>query len=169
MYRCLFLAERPRAQRTNVFAYHGGESSSVSHGCGRYACLSVALQSSELMYLPVEQLLSRAESLFAKFERGETSYIDEAIVVGREALELCPPGHPMRSVSLTWLAIHLGGRYDQLGATRDFEVAIVLDREALDRCPQGHHGRSMSLNNLAIRLLTRYNQLGMMDSDGGLP
>ena len=44
-----------------------------------------------MMCLPVEQLYSRAESLFAKFEQGGgISYIDEAIDLNREALELCP-------------------------------------------------------------------------------
>ena len=116
-----------------------------------------------MTYLPAEQLLARAESLVAKFEQGgETSHIDEAIVLDREVLELCPPGDPQRYVSLTWLAIHLSYRYDQHGATRDLEEAIVLDREALDLCPQGHPGRSMSLNNLAVHVSSRYNQLGAM-------
>ena len=114
--------------------------------------------------LPVEQLHSRAESLLAKFEQGGgTSCINEAIDLDREALELCLPGHPKRSVSLTWLAIHLSNRYGQLGATEDLEEAIVLDREALGLRPQGHPDRSMSLNNLANRLSTRYNQLGAME------
>jgi hypothetical protein len=86
------------------------------------------MQSSELMYLPVEQLHLLAKSLVDKFEQGGgTSYVDEAIVLGREALGLCPPGHPKRNVSLTWLAIHLSARYDQLGATGDLEEAISLD------------------------------------------
>ena len=88
------------------------------------------MQSSEMVYLPVEQLHSRAESHFAKFEQGGgTSCIGEAIDLDREArLEPRLPGHPMRPVSLTCLAIHLGDYYDQLGATRNLEEAIVLDR-----------------------------------------
>jgi hypothetical protein len=43
------------------------------------------------MYLPVEQLHLLAKSLVDKFEQGGgTSYVDEAIVLGREALGLCP-------------------------------------------------------------------------------
>jgi CHAT domain-containing protein/tetratricopeptide (TPR) repeat protein len=122
------------------------------------------MQSSEMTHLPVEQLHSRAESLLAKFEQGGgTSYINEAINLDREAVELCLPGHPKRSVSLTWLAIHLSDRYGQLGATGDLEEAIVLDREALGLRPQGHPDRSMSLNHLANRLSTRYNQFGAME------
>ena len=115
------------------------------------------------MYLPVIWLHLRAISLAAKFKQGGgTSCIDEAIDLGRDALELCPPGDPMRSVSLTRLAIHLSDRYGQLGAMGDLDEAIVLGREALDLCPQGHHGRSMSLGNLAVDLSSRYNQYGAM-------
>ena len=47
------------------------------------------------MCLAVDQLLSYAEFLAAKFKQGgRRSYIDQAIVLDREALELCPPGHP---------------------------------------------------------------------------
>ena len=43
------------------------------------------MQSSEIIYLPVEQLHLWANSLFAKFKLGgETSYIDEAIDLDRE-------------------------------------------------------------------------------------
>jgi CHAT domain-containing protein/tetratricopeptide (TPR) repeat protein len=114
-----------------------------------------------MTYLSVEQLHSRARSLVTKFERGGgTRYIDKAIVLDREALELCSPGHPMRADSLTELASDVSTRYAQLGATKDLEEAVVLNREALDLCPQGHPDRSMSLNNLACHLSTRYEQLG---------
>ena len=117
-----------------------------------------------MMYLPVEQLHSRANSLVATFQHGGgTSCLDEAIVLDREALERCPPGHPKRPVSLTQLAIHLGDRYCQLGATRDLEEAIALNRESLDLRPQGHPDRSMSLNSLAVDLFSRYKQLGAME------
>ena len=117
-----------------------------------------------MMRLPVEQLHLRAKSLVAEFEQGGgSSNIDEAIVVDRDALGLCPPGHPKRPVSLTCLAIALSGRYDQLGVMRDLDEAILLDQEALDLRPQGHPDRSMSLNNLADCLFSRYNQLGAME------
>ena len=123
--------------------------------------ISVDLAGDKIMHLPVEQLHSRAQSLVAKFKQGRgSSYMDEAIVLDREALELCPPVHPMRSVSLTWLSIHLSDRYDQLGAPGDLEEAVVLDRDALDLCPQGHPDRSISLGHLAFDLASRYNQLG---------
>ena len=120
-----------------------------------------------MMYLPVEQLHSRAESLSAKFEQGGgTSYIDEAINLYREALELTPPFHPKRPVSLTRLAMELSDRYDQLGGTRDLEEAIVVAQEALQLCPAGHPDRPISLNTLAVCLITRYNQFGSMEDLG---
>ena len=89
--------------------------------------------------------------------------IEEAIVLDREALSLCPQGHPNRSMSLNNLAVSLSSRYKQLGAREDLDEAIVLNREALDLCPQEHPNRSMSLNNLAGDLSSRYNQLRAME------
>ena len=91
------------------------------------------------MCLAVHQLLSRAKSLVTRFEvEGERSYIDQAIVLDREALELCPPGHPERDVSLSSLAVHLGERYNQLGGMEDIHEAILLNRDALALRPPGH-------------------------------
>ena len=117
--------------------------------------------------LVIKQLLSRARSLSAKFKQGGgTSYIDEAIVLDREALDLCPQGHPDQSVSLNSLAVHLSTRYMHLGGMQDLDEAIVLNREALSLRPLGHPDRSMTLNNLAVYLSTRYERLGgMQDLD----
>lgn len=113
--------------------------------------------------LPVERLHSKADSLFAKFEQsGEAGYIDQAIILDYEALELCPPGHPKRFVSLTRLAVHLSDRYDRLGSILDLDTAIMLNREALDLRPTGHPDYTKSLNTLATHLFTRYCQLGDM-------
>ena len=121
-------------------------------------------ESSEMMCLPVDQLHSRADALVAKFEQGGgSSYIDEAIVLDREALELCPPNHPERYASLNQLEIHLSDRYDQLGGMRDLEEAVLLSRGTLAFCTVGHPARSKALINLAIRLYTRYKQLGVME------
>ena len=158
--RCLF-GPGPLAQHASVFPNHHVESSSVSRGFKRYFSLSTVAESSEMMYLPVDQLHSRAESLVAKFEQGGgNNYIDEAIVLDREALQLCPPSHPERCVSLNQLGIHLCGRYNRLGAVTDLEEAIVLDRDALALCPPGHPRRSTYLNNLSLHLSTRYDRLG---------
>ncbi|KAF8132951.1 TPR-like protein [Boletus edulis] len=119
---------------------------------------------------------ARKDTLIAPFhlstrynQLGAMADLDEVIVLDREALELCPQGHPDRSMSLNNLAIRLWTHYNQLGAMVDLDEAIVLDREALELRPQGHPDRSMSLNNLAVRLWTRYNQLGaMVDLDDAI-
>ena len=112
----------------------------------------------------VDQLHSRAESLVAKSkEGGRSNYVDEAIVLDRKALELCPPGHPKRHVSLNQLGLHLSDRYDQLGAMTDLEAAIMLGRDTLALCTAEHLDRSMALNNLSVNLSARYKQLGAME------
>lgn len=89
------------------------------------------------MCLPVQQLLSKAAFLVTKFERGsETVYIDQAIVLDREVLDLFPLSHPSRSVALGQLATHLYHRFKQLGGIDYLNEAIVLDQDALALCPQ---------------------------------
>ncbi|KAF8431089.1 CHAT domain-containing protein [Boletus edulis BED1] len=144
---------------------HRAASSSVSkHGFQMYLPLFVIVSSYEVTYLAVQQLHSQGKFLADQFKRGRgTSCIDEAIILDREALELCPPSHPMRPVSLTSLATHLRDRYNQLGSRSGLEEAVILAREALDLCPKGHPDRSSSLNILAMCLFTRYKQLGDME------
>jgi len=90
------------------------------------------MQSSVVMCLPVEQLHSQAQSPFAKFRQGGgTSYIEEVIDLDREALQLSPPGHPKRSVSLRYLALHLRGRYNQFGAMSDLQGPSSLTAKHL--------------------------------------
>ena len=116
------------------------------------------------MCFPVDRLHSRAAFLIANFqEGGGSNYINEAILLDREALKLCPPGHPERYLSMNELGIHLSNRYDRLGGMNDLEEAIDLGRDALALCPPGHPDRSMFLNNLAVRLSTQYNQLGALE------
>ena len=58
--------------------------------------------------------------------------LDEAIILGREALILRPQGHLHRSLSLSNLAVRLSNRYYKLGELQDLDEAIVLSREAKD-------------------------------------
>lgn len=86
----------------------------------------VYLQISKMMRLSVEQVHSRAGSLVAEFQRGETSYIEEAIDLDREALELSswPLGQPKRYRNHT--GPHRG---------------LIIAREALNLHPRGHPDR----------------------------
>jgi len=171
VHSCRFGASLARIRTphtTSVFPDHRVESSWASqYGFRRYLSLSVDMQSSVMMCLLVERLHSRAKYLVAKFKQGGgRNCIEEAIDLGREALQLCPSGHPERSVSLTCLAHHLYDRYNQFGMMSDLEEAIILNREALNLRSQGHPERSQSLNNLAVDLSTRYDQLGGMEDLG---
>ncbi|EJC97657.1 TPR-like protein, partial [Fomitiporia mediterranea MF3/22] len=89
--------------------------------------------------------------------------LEEAIELHRAALELCPEGHPDRSMSLINFATSLSTRYDKYGRTEDLEEAIELHRVALELLPEGHRNRSLSLNNLASSLCTRYFKRGMAE------
>ena len=125
----------------------------------RYAGSTTTPLATPCTYQLCKQLHSeRAESLVAKFKQGGgTSYIDEAIVLDRDALELCPPGHPKRSVSLIHLAVHLCARYSLLGAVEDLEETIVVERESLSLRTQEHPAQSVYL---AIHLSSWNEQLG---------
>jgi hypothetical protein len=87
---------------------------------------------------------------------------NEAIILRRQTLDLCPSVHPGRSTSLGNVALYLSTRYNQFGDTTDLNEAIILARQALDFCPSGHPRRSTSLNNVALYLCARYKQLGDM-------
>lgn len=125
---------------------------------------SLGVESNEMICLPVEQLLSRSEFLYNKFEQSsETRYIDEAIVVDREALGICTPGHPKRSSCLDALSWHIWTRYKQLGGMESINAVIVLSQEAQALRPPAHSLRPTSLNSLAIYLWNRYKQIGRVD------
>ncbi|KAG1859630.1 hypothetical protein F4604DRAFT_1684593 [Suillus subluteus] len=72
------------------------------------------------------------------------------------ALELRPPGHSDRYLSLNNLSVSLGDR----GLPSDLDEAVELHRAALMLCPPGHFGRSSSLDNLAVSLRKRFKQQG---------
>ena len=141
---------------------HHHETSSVElDGFQKYISLHIGSESNELTYLSVSQLLSQAMSAAAKFEQDNGAhYIDEAIDLDREALELCTPGHPRRSACLFQLASHLSARYKLFGEVETLNEAILLGRDALGLRPPGHPDRSMFLDNLGVHLATRYKLLG---------
>jgi hypothetical protein len=89
-------------------------------------------------------------------------HLQSCIEIRRKVLDLHPPGHPERSMSLNNLAVALRIRYEQTGGMADLDRAISLHEEALNLRPPGHPDRSRSLNNLATALRTRYEQSGGM-------
>ena len=102
-------------------------------------------------------LIQRAAYLSSRYKQlGGMNDLNNAIVLGREALSLCPPGHANRLMSLYNLAIDLSSRYKQLGRMDDLNDAIVFGREALSLRQPGDTDCLVSLNNLAGGLSSRY-------------
>ena len=88
------------------------------------------MQTGEMTRVSVSWLLWQAEARFDKFEReGRASYIDEAVKLGNEALDLCPPGHRKRAVASSSLTIYLHARYQRFKSTRDLDEAVALGRK----------------------------------------
>ena len=120
---------------------------------------------SGLTCLQVEALHTRANTLVANFQggNGTTDSIDEAILLDREALEFCPPGHPLRVDASDQLAHHLHTRYKCLGAIADIDEAIALTQEALQSCTPAHPDRGDLLKAVSTYLAFRYGELGRME------
>ena len=102
-------------------------------------------------------MVNLAKVLHTEFEqRGAISDLEEALVVARSALELCPQGHRHRTLILGDIAYYLHTRFHQLGTLSDLEEALALGRNTLELRPQGHPHRSLSLGNLASHHLSRF-------------
>ena len=56
--------------------------------------------------------------------------LEEAVVFSREALVLCPQGHPDRWKLLKDLAAYLSSRYNLLGGRQDLDEGISVALEA---------------------------------------
>ncbi|KAH8105057.1 TPR-like protein [Phellopilus nigrolimitatus] len=102
-----------------------------------------------------------ANSLFTRFEKaGRMDDLEVSILLYRGALDLRPPGHPLRSLSLNKLANAVKTWFEQTGRMEDLEESIALHRDALELHPHGHPLRSTSFNNLAGAVQTRFEQTG---------
>jgi tetratricopeptide (TPR) repeat protein len=91
--------------------------------------------------------------------------LEEAIACHRQGLDLCPAGHPDRSLSLHNLANAVYTRFQQVPVRElaDVEEAIAYHRQALDLRPPGHPDRSSSLQNLATAISVRFDELAKME------
>ncbi|KAH7009354.1 CHAT domain-containing protein [Microdochium trichocladiopsis] len=88
--------------------------------------------------------------------------LEEAIRIGREAIDATPSDHPEPAMFLNNVGNRLGDRYARTGAMADLEGAIRVTREAIDATPLHHPDRATLLNNLGIRLGDRYSWTGAM-------
>lgn len=79
-----------------------------------------------------------SDRLYNRFKQGHLLInLEEAIALGREALELCLSGHPDRPSALHKLARCVLDRFDRVRISSDLGEAIVLGRGALELCPPG--------------------------------
>ncbi|KAG1861181.1 CHAT domain-containing protein [Suillus subalutaceus] len=138
-------------------------------------------------------LAKLARAVEARFdEHGSIEDLEESIKLGREAVSLCPEGHPSYDTCLNNLAFSIRSRFNQQGKSDDLDEAISLFeealrlrpswarisdnndindinkaislfREALTLRPPGHPRRDTTLNNLAFALKTRYDDLQTSD------
>jgi tetratricopeptide (TPR) repeat protein len=86
------------------------------------------------------------------------------VVVLREALDLCPPGHTVRLMFLDSLAGALYARFGQLGELDALTETVELRRQALDLLPTVHPLRSTFANSLAVALQILSKQRGDLES-----
>jgi hypothetical protein len=84
----------------------------------------------------------------------------------REALQLCPPGHPARDRALHNLAraLRFVDYQQQSGGLDNLEESILLNRAALQLRPVGHPERANSLSNLADGLVRSFHHGGDLES-----
>jgi hypothetical protein len=77
-----------------------------------------------------------AISLTTRYERtGDVGLLEEAIGLQREALDLCPVGHPGRSMSCGNLAVSLKTRYERDGDVGLLHEVLTLFQEAVTLSP----------------------------------
>lgn len=102
-----------------------------------------------------------ASSLSQQYEdHNDTSIIDEAIRVGRDAIPSCPRGHQYQSRSRVNLANSLKARFERTGGNQLLEDSIALLREALDMSPHDDPDREFPCGSLANALRMRYQYTG---------
>ncbi|PQE26664.1 TPR domain-containing protein [Rutstroemia sp. NJR-2017a BBW] len=81
--------------------------------------------------------------------------LEEAIRIGREAVDATPKDHPHRAAILNNLGT-------SLGTMSDLEESIRIGREAVKATPQDDPDRAEYLNKLGNRLGSRYLRTGAM-------
>ncbi|KAL4076604.1 hypothetical protein V8B97DRAFT_2004332 [Scleroderma yunnanense] len=95
--------------------------------------------------------LAQASATLATFfrsrfhEKGAIEDLDEAIVLCRGVLEVCPSGNVACAASLHELSCCLSDRFKKLARIADLDNAIKFEQAALDLCPD----HAESLNRLS--------------------
>ncbi|MGW9043924.1 tetratricopeptide repeat protein [Streptomyces lydicus] len=84
---------------------------------------------------------------------GRWDDLDEAIVLGRDAVVRMPPGVSQRSAALASLSSALRIRYERAGYDGDLTEAIDLGRQATADLPDDHPRQGSVLSNLGGSLM----------------
>lgn len=95
-------------------------------------------------------------------DTGNLQDLDKAIVVYRQAVEICPTGHPDRHIAINNLGTAIYTRFSQTPNSQDLEEAIQLYREALELKIPHDSDRGSSFSNLARVVRLRFEQTGAM-------
>ncbi|MFD0683764.1 CHAT domain-containing protein [Actinomadura fibrosa] len=90
----------------------------------------------------------------------ELRHLDEAIALGRRALEPAGQGGAIRPAVAMNLAAALLDRYRQTGAAVALDESITLAREALGDLPAGSHEHRIAANTLSAGLSRHYERTG---------
>jgi tetratricopeptide (TPR) repeat protein len=86
--------------------------------------------------------------------------LEEAIQLGRQAIEATPEDHPDGAAYLDSLGNRLIEKYTTTGAAADLEEAIQLGRQAIEATPEDHPDRAVYLDSLRNRLIEKYATTG---------
>ncbi|KAF9046241.1 CHAT domain-containing protein [Panaeolus papilionaceus] len=89
---------------------------------------------------------------------GIHSVIDDAIVLGRQAVASTPMSHTKRATRLDNLGFSLSSRYRSTDNLDDLQESIKLAKESLEAASSTHPDRDMYLINLSARLIERHQK-----------
>ena len=94
-------------------------------------------------------LTTLATFLLCRFQHQDVvADVDEAVILYREAVEVCPSASPASAPHLHDLARCLSERFTKLTKLTDLDDAIKFEQEALALCPQGHPDHAEYLHSL---------------------
>src|SRR5947199_186691 len=90
--------------------------------------------------------------------------LQEAIRLGRTAIDVTPMDHPDRARHLNDLGNAFRDQYQRTGSIDDLQEAIRLFQATVDATPEDHPDRARRLNSLGLGLGDRYRRTGSIDN-----
>ncbi|KAE9394823.1 TPR-like protein [Gymnopus androsaceus JB14] len=102
-----------------------------------------------------------ASQLAEAFQQsGDTSQIENAVQLWKQAVELIPNGHAKKPALLSNLGSAYESRFGHLGDLSDIGNAIVAIKQAIELTPDGHADKPAQLSNLGGTYLSQFGHLG---------